>query len=82
MDCKSLYLEKLCTPEEAVRAVKSGDWVDYGWCTNHPLALDKALAARKDELHDVKVRGRRDHGCRRSARRTTPVSTSPGTPGI
>ena len=31
--------------------------MDYGWCTNHPIALDKALAARKDELRDVKVRG-------------------------
>ena len=37
--------------------VKSGDWVDYGWCTNHPIALDKALAARQNELHDVNVRG-------------------------
>ena len=44
-------------PQEAVKVVKSGDWVDYGWCTNHPIALDKALAARKDELYDVKVRG-------------------------
>ncbi len=31
--------------------------MDYGWCTNHPVALDRALAARKDELEDVKVRG-------------------------
>ena len=31
--------------------------MDYGWCTNHPVALDKALAARKDELYDVKARG-------------------------
>ena len=45
------------SPEQAVKAVKPGDWVDYGWCTNHPAALDKALAARKDELTDVKVRG-------------------------
>ena len=37
--------------------VKSGDWVDYTWCTNHPVALDKALAERKDELTDVKIRG-------------------------
>lgn len=37
--------------------VKSGDWVDYSWCCNHPVALDKALAARKDELYDVKIRG-------------------------
>ena len=57
MDYQALYQQKLTTPEQAVKAVKSGDWVDYGWCTNHPVALDKALAARKDELTDVKVRG-------------------------
>lgn len=57
MDFQKLYKEKLTTPAEAVKLVKSGDWVDYGWCTNHPVALDKALAARKDELSDVKVRG-------------------------
>ncbi|MDD5937640.1 MAG: butyryl-CoA:acetate CoA-transferase [Clostridiales bacterium] len=57
MDYQKLYKEKLTTPAEAVKLVKSGDWVDYGWCTNHPVALDKALAARKDELSDVKVRG-------------------------
>ena len=57
MDYQALYQEKRTTPENAVKRVKSGDWVDYGWCTNHPVALDRALAARKDELHDVKVQG-------------------------
>ena len=57
MDYAALYQKKLKTAEEAVKVVKSGDWVDYGWCTNHPYTLDKALAARKDELHDVKFRG-------------------------
>ena len=57
MDYQKLYQEKLTTAENAVKAVKSGDWVDYGWCTNHPVALDRALAARKNELKDVKVRG-------------------------
>ena len=57
MDYQKLYQEKLTTAENAVKVIKSGDWVDYGWCTNHPVALDKALAARKDELTDVKVRG-------------------------
>ena len=51
------YKQKLTTAEEAVKVVKSGDWVDYTWCMTHPVALDKALAARKDELTDVKVRG-------------------------
>ena len=57
MDYQAMYQQKLTTAEEAVKVVKSGDWVDYGWCTNHPIALDKALTARKDELRDVKVRG-------------------------
>ena len=51
------YQQKLTTAEEAVKVVKSGDWVDYSWATSQPIALDKALAARKDELFDVKVRG-------------------------
>ena len=29
MDVQALYRSKLCTPEEAVRLVKDGDWVDY-----------------------------------------------------
>ena len=57
MDYQAMYQQKLTTPEQAVQLVKSGDWVDYGWCTNHPVVLDQALAARKDELRDVKVRG-------------------------
>ncbi len=57
MDYQAMYKSKLTTAEEAVKLVKSGDWVDYTWCTNHPVALDKALAARSHELKDVKVRG-------------------------
>ncbi|MBR5470498.1 MAG: butyryl-CoA:acetate CoA-transferase [Oscillibacter sp.] len=57
MNYQELYQQKLTTAEEAVKVVKSGDWVDYTWCCSHPVALDKALAARKDELFDVKVRG-------------------------
>ena len=57
MDYKAMYQQKLTTAAEAVKVVKSGDWVDYGWCINHPVALDKALAARQNELTDVKVRG-------------------------
>lgn len=50
------YRRKLVTPEEAVKLVKSGDWVDYGTFSGSVVALDKALAARKDELWDVKIR--------------------------
>ena len=37
--------------------IKSGDWVDYGFCNTHPHVLDEALARRAPELEDVKVRG-------------------------
>ena len=57
MDFQALYQSKLTTAAEAAKLVKSGDWVDYTWCTNHPVELDKALAARQNELEDVKVRG-------------------------
>lgn len=51
------YNEKCIAAREAVKVVRSGDWVDYGWCTGTPDALDKALAERYEELTDVKVRG-------------------------
>ena len=57
MDYTALYQQKLTTADEAVKVVKSGDWVDYGWCTGTPVALDKALAARMGELEDVNFRG-------------------------
>ena len=57
MDFQKLYQEKLTTPQQAVSVVRSGDWVDYGWCTGTPRALDRALADRYQELTDVKVRG-------------------------
>jgi acyl-CoA hydrolase len=53
----SKYQKKLRTPEEAVKYVKSGDWVDYTANVCFPHLLDEALAKRKDELFDVKVRG-------------------------
>ncbi len=51
------YKEKLRTPEDAVQVIKSGDWVDYTSSLGKPVLLDKALAARKEELYDVKIRG-------------------------
>lgn len=51
------YRTKLRTPEQAVRAVNSGDWVDYTTSLGFPILLDAALAKRRDELTDVKIRG-------------------------
>ena len=52
-----MYRSKLTTADEAVKVIKSGDWVDYGFCATHPRVLDEALARRAPELENVKVRG-------------------------
>lgn len=57
MSFQEEYKQKLVTADEAVKVIKSGDWVDYGWCNGTVDALDKALAKRTDELTDVKLRG-------------------------
>lgn len=57
MSFKAMYESKLTTADEAVKIVKSGDWVDYGWCTGTPVALDAAMAKRLPELTDVNFRG-------------------------
>ena len=51
------YRQKKVTAEAAVATVKSGDWVDFGSMFLMPEILDQALAARKDDLEDVKIRG-------------------------
>ena len=57
MSFQEEYKQKLVTADEAVKVIKSGDWVDYGWCNGTVDALDRALAKRTDELTDVKLRG-------------------------
>ena len=57
MDFKASYQQKLATAEQAAALVKSGDWVDYGWTTGTPVAVDAAIAKRLPELKDVKFRG-------------------------
>lgn len=57
MDHQWQYQAKITTAEQAVQVVKDGDWVDYDFAHLHPQALDRALAARKDELTDIKIRG-------------------------
>ena len=56
-DFRNEYRQKLRSPEEAVAVVKDGDWIDYTSCLGKPILLDRALAKRRDELHDVKIRG-------------------------
>ncbi|MEQ8200766.1 MAG: acetyl-CoA hydrolase/transferase C-terminal domain-containing protein [Syntrophomonadaceae bacterium] len=49
------YKSKLVSADEAVKVIKSGDWVDYGEFSGQVRDLDQALAKRKDELKDVKI---------------------------
>jgi acyl-CoA hydrolase len=44
------------SPEHAANLVKSGMWLDYGASLCQPDVFDRALAARKDELENVKIR--------------------------
>jgi butyryl-CoA:acetate CoA-transferase len=54
-DFYSLYKEKLCSAQEAVQAIRPGFWIDYGFFNGKPIECDKALAARKGELHDIYI---------------------------
>jgi len=57
MDYRKMYETKLVSADQAAAVVKSGDWVDYGWCTGTTVAFDAALAKRMPELYDVNFRG-------------------------
>jgi len=51
------YRNKCVTADEAVKAINSGDWVEFAWAATVPGLIDEALARRKDELFDVNLRG-------------------------
>lgn len=55
MDWKEEYKRKLVSPEEAVKAVKSGDYVVFA--QPEPLALGLALVGRAEELKGVAIMG-------------------------
>lgn len=75
MDFRKMYEEKLVSAEQAAAVVKSGDWVDYGWTTGTPVAVDAALAKRLPELHDVISAAASFSGFRRFSRSRTRRST-------
>ena len=62
MDFNAEYKSRLGTPEQAAALVKSGDWVEYGNGTTFAELCDAALAKRRDELTDVKIRGQIMYG--------------------
>ncbi len=55
MDWRSRWAEKLVSPEDAVRIVKSGDRVFAGMFTGTPPTLCRALFERHDELRGVTI---------------------------
>ena len=56
-DVMKQYKEKLCSADEAVKCVKSGDWITYAFFNGKPVKCDSALAKRKGELKDVQIYG-------------------------
>jgi butyryl-CoA:acetate CoA-transferase len=57
MGIQQEYASKLTTARKAVEAVRSGQWLDYGWGAMLPVALDGALAEKMPELHGINIRG-------------------------
>lgn len=57
MNFKKEYEQKLISADVAVKVVKSGDWVDYGWAVGTPVALDAALAKRIGQITNLNFRG-------------------------
>ena len=57
MDYQQMYQNKLTTAASAANVIQSGDWVDYGWCVNTPVAVDKEVAKRLPSLENVNFRG-------------------------
>ncbi|HWQ78303.1 MAG TPA: acetyl-CoA hydrolase/transferase C-terminal domain-containing protein [Anaerovoracaceae bacterium] len=51
------YRNKCVSADEAVKVIKDGDWVEYAWGASHAGLLGEAIARRKEELHDVNLRG-------------------------
>ena len=56
-----MYIEefrnKCVTADEAVKAVRSGDWIEFCWAASIASLLEEALARRTEELYDVNIRG-------------------------
>lgn len=57
MDYQQMYQNKLTTAASAANVIQSGNWVDYGWCVNTPVAVDKEVAKRLPSLENVNFRG-------------------------
>ena len=48
------FKSKFVSSETVTKAVRSGDWVDYGFDGGFPELMDKSLAVRKDKEGNLK----------------------------
>lgn len=55
MSWQEKYKDKICTPEEAVAHIQSGDKIIFGDWIGEPKACVDALTARHDELRNVEI---------------------------
>ncbi len=51
------YKNKCVTADEAVKAIKDGDWVEFTWAASYAGLLADAIDRRREELHDINMRG-------------------------
>ena len=57
MNYSDMYEQKRISAAKAAALIKNGDWVDYGWTTGTPVAVDREIAKRLPELENVNFRG-------------------------
>ena len=51
------YKGKCVSADEAVKVIRSGDWVEFAWGASYAGLLGDAIARRREELFDVNMRG-------------------------
>ncbi len=51
------YRSKCVSADEAVKSIKDGDWVEFGWGASYAGLLAEAIDKRREELRDVNFRG-------------------------
>lgn len=56
MDWKKIYEERLCSADEAVKAINDGDTVILAHCIGEPPAIVEAMVANHKQYKDVTIR--------------------------
>ena len=51
------YKNKCVKADEAVKAIRNGDWIEFAWAASYAGLLADAIEGRREELHDVNLRG-------------------------